>query len=182
MPNLDLSGRQILGCSSRENGTSSLLKKNDVFLVKAAKPNSYCRSLVPASLWPSMHPSFSTALPALVWGLVMPGQMCPMLWEAVSCKGCHRESLATTFGKFHGLPRAPWSFTQDRPEVMRVTASSFIGGLRIFIPVFICFSMVVRSLSSYEGVERAFGNWKSSSLRITEGLRHPKTLVDYTDW
>jgi len=54
--------------------------------------------------------------------------------------------------------------------------SSLIDGLRIFILVFICFSMVVRSLSSYEGVERAFSNWKSSSLGITEGLTHPKHI------
>ena len=72
---------------------------------------------------------------------------------------------------------------QDRPELMQVTVSSLIDGLRTFMPVFICFSMVVRSLRSYEGVERAFGNWKSSRLGITEGLRHLKhiSLGDYTD-
>lgn len=181
MPNLDISGRQILGGSSRENGMSSLPNRNDIFLARAAKPGSYWKALVPACLWPSTHPSFSTALPALVWGLVIPGHMCIVPWEGASCR---RNSLATTLVKFYGLPCAPWSSTQDRPELMGITVSSLIDGLRIFIPVFICFSMVVRSFSLYEGVERAFGNGKSSRVGITEGLRHPKhiSLGGYTDW
>lgn len=173
MPNI--LWRQILGGSSREDGMSSLPNQNDIFLVRAAKPGSYWRSLMPASLWPSMHPSFSMALPALVWSLILPGQMCLMPWEGATCKACHRKSLAITLGKFHGLPHAMWSSTQDRTELMGVTVSSLIDELGIFIPVFICFSMVVRSLSSYERVERAFGNWKSSRLGVTERLRHTNT-------
>lgn len=85
----------------------------NVFHVRAAKPGSYWRALVPPSQWPSKYPSLSTTLPALVWGVIMNVQMCLMPWEGVSCKGCHR-SLVTTLGKFHSLPFAPWSSGQLR--------------------------------------------------------------------
>lgn len=86
----------------------------NVFHVRAAKPGSYYRALVPPSQWSSKHPSLSTTLPALVLGLIMHVQMCFVPWEGVSCKGCHRRGLATTLGKFHSLPCVPQSSRQLR--------------------------------------------------------------------
>lgn len=118
----------------------------NVFHVRAAKAGSYWRALVPPSQWPSKPPSLSTALPALVWGLIMHVQMCLVPWEGVSCKGCHRRSFATTLGKFHSLPYAPWSSRQRRAEMMRIIVSCLMDKLRNFTPGLICFFMVVRSL------------------------------------
>jgi len=62
-----------LGGSSRENEKSSAPNENDAFFVRAAKPG--LGASIPVAF---THPSFSMALSALVWGLVMPGQMCFM--------------------------------------------------------------------------------------------------------
>lgn len=184
MPNPDTSDRQILGGSSRENGMSPLPKQNKVFLVESGKAWLLLEGLSASILVVLHDPSFSMALPALVWGLVRPSQMCLMPWEGTSCKGCCRKSLATTLGKFHGPSLCSmvlhavqtWADGGHGIQPHR-WAEDFYSGVDMLFHG-------CKKSQLIEGVERAFGNWKSSRLRITEGLRHPKhrSLGDYTDW
>lgn len=129
-----------------ERTRSHLCLTWNLFLVGAARPGSYWRTLVPLSQWPSKHLSLFPTLPALVWGLMVYVQVCLVPWEGQSCKGCHRRSLAITLGKFHSLPCAPWSSRQHRAEMMSITVSCLMDKLRNFIPVLMCFSRVIRSL------------------------------------
>lgn len=151
MPNPDTSGRQILGGSSRENGMSPLPKQNKVFLVRAARPGSYWRVLVPASLWSSTtHPS---PWHCQHWcgGSSGPARCASCPERERPARAAAERAWPPPWASSMALPCAPWSSMRYRPELMGVVVSSLIDGLRIFIPVLICFSMVVRSLSSLKG-------------------------------
>lgn len=67
--------------------------------VRAAKPGSYWRALVPPSQWPSKPSSLSTALPALVGALIMHVQMFLVPWE-----GATSWASSTPFLMLHGPP------------------------------------------------------------------------------
>lgn len=181
MPNLHISGRLILG-GTLERARCHLCLIWNVFLVRAAKPGSYWRALMSPSQRPSKPPSLSTTLPALEWAFIMHVQMCLVPWEGVSCKSCHRRTLASPWAS-----STAFLLVHDPPERTELTWwGSQCPALWINWGISCQYWYVFYDCKKSQ-VEEAFKkkkNWKSSRLRMTEGLRHPKhrSLGDFIGW